>query len=163
MAEGPEVPKRRGRPPLPRGKGKRYNLGIRTTKELRDLLRKAAALSGRSVAQEIEFRLERSFERDESVKDAMTATFGDERLLSLFTTFADYGRSYSLAEQDVKRWLDAHYKWLDDQEVATKTFNHWKEILDIFLKKENWSAIGNERAPGAVIFRTPLVRTRRRK
>jgi hypothetical protein len=43
---------------------KRYPLSLRTTKELRQKLEKASAHSGRSLAQEIEFRLERSFERE---------------------------------------------------------------------------------------------------
>ena len=62
-------PKRRGRPNLPAGEGKRYALGLRTTKELRDLLQQAADSSGRSLAQEIEFRLERSFERERTLAE----------------------------------------------------------------------------------------------
>jgi hypothetical protein len=53
--------RRRGRPPLAPEEGKRYPLGIRTTKALRDALLSASRASGRSLAQEIEFRLERSF------------------------------------------------------------------------------------------------------
>jgi hypothetical protein len=46
-----------------RGKlaGKRYPLNMRTTKQTRDALEAAAHKSGRSLAQEIEFRLEQSF------------------------------------------------------------------------------------------------------
>ena len=43
---------------------KRYPLNMRTTREVREKLEKAAAELGRSLAQEVEFRLERSFERD---------------------------------------------------------------------------------------------------
>jgi hypothetical protein len=52
----------RGRPVLPPDEVKRHSVGIRTTKKLKDALQRAADLSGRSVAQEIEFRLEQSFE-----------------------------------------------------------------------------------------------------
>jgi hypothetical protein len=52
----------RGRPALPAEKGKRYAIGIRTTKALKDALLSASRASGRSLAQEIEFRLERSVE-----------------------------------------------------------------------------------------------------
>jgi hypothetical protein len=55
------APRRRGRPALPSEEGKRYAVGIRTTKKLKDLLQRAADSSGRSVAQEIETRLEQSF------------------------------------------------------------------------------------------------------
>jgi TraY domain len=44
------------------GEGKRYPLNMRTTKEIRDQLEAAAAASGRSLTQEVERRLERSFE-----------------------------------------------------------------------------------------------------
>jgi hypothetical protein len=78
MSEGTEWPKRRGRPALPPEKGKRYAIGIRTTKELRDLLQKAADSSGRSLAQEIEFRLERSFGDSQHLFLGLEAAFGRE-------------------------------------------------------------------------------------
>jgi|SRR5262245_25470880 len=45
--------------------GKRYPLNMRTTKELRDNIEEAAMASGRSLVQEVEFRLEQSFRREE--------------------------------------------------------------------------------------------------
>ena len=95
MSEEIERPKQRGRPALPPEKGKRYAIGIRTTKELRGLLQQAADLSGRSLAQEIEFRLERSFDRKQTLADAMLEKFGDVRLLDVFeelTRIAKYLR-----------------------------------------------------------------------
>jgi TraY domain len=49
----------------PTGAGKRYPLNVRTTKETRERLEAAAAASGRSLVQELEARLERSFETDD--------------------------------------------------------------------------------------------------
>src|SRR5262249_45475195 len=46
------------------GKGKRHPLNMRTTKEVRELLERAAAESGRSLVQEVEHRLETSFRDD---------------------------------------------------------------------------------------------------
>ena len=46
---------------LPPGKGKRVPLNMRTTRETRAKLEKSAAGSGRSLVQEVEYRLERSF------------------------------------------------------------------------------------------------------
>lgn len=43
--------------------GKRTPLNMRTTRQLRDRLAEAARVSGRSLAQEVEFRLEDSFRR----------------------------------------------------------------------------------------------------
>ena len=48
--------------PLSEREGKRYPLNIRTTRETREKLEAAAARSGRSLAQEMEARLERSFD-----------------------------------------------------------------------------------------------------
>jgi hypothetical protein len=44
--------------------GKRHPLNMRTTKEIRDRLERAAATAGRSLAQEVEHRLDRSFVDD---------------------------------------------------------------------------------------------------
>lgn len=49
----------------PTGGGKRHPLNMRTTKETREKLESAAAANGRSLAQEVEVRLERSFAEDE--------------------------------------------------------------------------------------------------
>jgi TraY domain len=47
------------------GKGKRYPLNMRTTKELRERLERAANKSGRSLVQEVEHRLEMSFAEED--------------------------------------------------------------------------------------------------
>ncbi len=60
---------------LPPGEGKRTPLNMRTTRELRERLEREAADSGRSLAQEVEVRLERSF-RDE---DALIKAFGGRK------------------------------------------------------------------------------------
>lgn len=50
-----------GRPQLALGEGKRFPLNMRTTKVLRDRMVTASKASGRSLSQEVEYRLERSF------------------------------------------------------------------------------------------------------
>jgi hypothetical protein len=64
MSKRPESTRPRGRPALPAEKAKRHAVGIRTTKEIKDLLQEAADSSGRSLAQECELRLERSLISD---------------------------------------------------------------------------------------------------
>lgn len=49
--------RRRGRPPLPAGEAKRFPLTIRTTKAQKDELLRASKAAGRSLAEEIDFRL----------------------------------------------------------------------------------------------------------
>lgn len=58
---------------LPKGEGKRVPLNMRTTKETRARLERAAADSGRSLVQEVEYRLEMSF-RDDDIVDRIFAT-----------------------------------------------------------------------------------------
>ena len=55
-----EAKRRRGRPTL----GKRMPLGLRVTPETKRQLDAAAKQTGRSLSQEAEFRLDRSFEYD---------------------------------------------------------------------------------------------------
>lgn len=50
---------------MPADEGKRHNLGIRTTKELKGLLEGAAESGGRSVAQEIERRIQQTVDLDQ--------------------------------------------------------------------------------------------------
>lgn len=59
-----EKNRKKGRPPLPKGKAKREAIGLRTTPELKERLQKAADKSGRSLSQEAEFRIELSYLAD---------------------------------------------------------------------------------------------------
>lgn len=51
---------RRGRPPLPKGLGKRASFNTRLRDEVKVRLEQAAVVAGRSLSEEIEHRLERS-------------------------------------------------------------------------------------------------------
>ena len=69
--------RKRGRPPLPKAERKRGVLGFRARDDLRQWLTDAAKLSGRSVSEEIEHRLEQSFEIADSFRAAFGETNGD--------------------------------------------------------------------------------------
>jgi hypothetical protein len=58
-----DAPKRRGRPPIAEEERKAGNLTFRTRGSLRAQLEEAAQQSGRSVSEEIEHRLQISFDR----------------------------------------------------------------------------------------------------
>jgi hypothetical protein len=65
----------------PRGKpkpGHRAPLSIRVTPRLKKLVDEAAEESGRSQSQEVEYRLERSFDRQELLLDVLTNAFGQQ-------------------------------------------------------------------------------------
>lgn len=51
------------------GEGKRIALLCRTTPDLRRQLEDAAAASGRSLSQEAEYRLQRSFDQEALVRE----------------------------------------------------------------------------------------------
>jgi hypothetical protein len=68
-----------GRPRKPIADGERCSLGLRVTASIKRLVEAAADGSGRSVSQEVEHRLERSFRDDEVLRrlDAIEARLGD--------------------------------------------------------------------------------------
>jgi hypothetical protein len=61
MRKGKAAAKRRGRPPLPPER-ERFGVKTRLSKELLNKLEVARSETGRSMAQEVELRLEQSFE-----------------------------------------------------------------------------------------------------
>jgi hypothetical protein len=71
--------RRRGRPPLPPGEAKRSSFNTRLRPDLKTQLEQAAADEGRSLSEEIEFRLERSFLTEDHLRflagDLRGATF----------------------------------------------------------------------------------------
>jgi hypothetical protein len=69
--------KRIGRPTKKPKTGERVSLGLRVTAETKQRLDAAAAMSGRSQSQEAEMRLERSFERQDLMTEALTLAFGE--------------------------------------------------------------------------------------
>lgn len=67
MSSGDE--KRRGRPPKPQGARTQGNFTFRTLPALREHLQRAAEASGRSVSEEITYRLQRSFDNEATLQD----------------------------------------------------------------------------------------------
>ena len=82
--------------------GKRYPLNMRTTKETRERLENAAALSGRSLVQEVERRLENYFERDQEIQE----TFGSRRNYRLMQMIATIITRLEVNGRAGADWLD---------------------------------------------------------
>jgi hypothetical protein len=80
----------------PTGGGKRHPLNMRTTKETRERLEDEAATNGRSLAQEVEVRLERSFEHQD--------LFGSLEALDLVSVVA----AAMKAAGSRAAWLEGH-------------------------------------------------------
>jgi hypothetical protein len=67
MGAATSKPARRGRPPLKSGEAKRASFNTRLRNALKEQLEESARAAGRSLSEEIESRLERSFDRAESL------------------------------------------------------------------------------------------------
>jgi hypothetical protein len=83
-----EQPKRRGRPPKSSAGPKVGSLTFRTRADFRERLEQAAAQSGRSVTEEVELRVERSFEIDPIVRDY-------NNLMSVFIDNGENARKFA--------------------------------------------------------------------
>jgi len=92
--------------------GKRYPLNMRTTKELRDKIEEAATASGRSLVQEVEVRLEKSFQEDDA--------YGGPHLSRVFRLLADYK---ALIE------AKAGVRWTESDRVRDEIAQVFTELL----------------------------------
>ena len=95
---------KRGRPRLPKGEGKRFPINTRTTKELKERIDSAAHESGRSVSQEIEYRLERSF----MIEGGLGMVGIDPKTAQLIKDLLDVK---SLLENKLKGGVWKHWDW----------------------------------------------------
>src|SRR5262245_29926901 len=97
---------RMARKPKPES-GKRYPLNMRTTRELRERIIAAAHASGRSLVQEVEYRLEQSFEKEDREKliatiSNQTATAAAEKIRIILMDQHREGVSENPAESNQK-------------------------------------------------------------
>src|SRR4051794_23704862 len=95
-----ETSKRVGRPRIrPESEGAGDYVGFRAPRELKEKLAAAAAASGRSLSTEAQFRLERSFEREQLVADLL----GQALALRYGAAFASILRDLATAMDRVGR------------------------------------------------------------
>lgn len=90
-----EPARRRGRPPKPAVERKRANITLRVRDHLRERLAEQAAAHQRSISEEAEARLERSFDRQDLLVESLTMAFGGNAaalLLLLGRAASDTGR-----------------------------------------------------------------------
>ncbi len=120
--------KRPGRPPRGEYVDKRKTLSTRITSELRDRLDKSADESGRSLSQEIEFRLEQSF-RDEK---ALYREFGGRENYNIFRFLAQIPH---FAGQMTKQ------HWREDRKTFRVVMKAIESILEAGIPKvgSDWS------------------------
>jgi hypothetical protein len=123
------------RGPVPRGEyaGKSSVFSTRIRPDLRQKLEEGAKKSGRSLSQEIEHRLRRSFVEEEKISDA----FGDRRTFLIMKLIA-MGINYpkSNGERNVS-WLDDAYYF--DLSIGTAL-----SILEAIRPKDDKTALAPE-------------------
>ena len=111
-----EPKKRRGRPPLAPGIAKRHPLNMRTSKDLRDRLEASASASGRSLAQEVEFRIYDSFQHERDIDEI----FGGRAIYSLMEMFAE---ALKIVESETRK------SWRRDRETYKVVLGIYASVL----------------------------------
>ncbi|TNC16408.1 hypothetical protein FF100_03950 [Methylobacterium terricola] len=104
MAEAEKkVAKRTGRPPKNPELGKRINVMFRLNEARRDQLMRDAERNGRSMSEEIEYRLERSY----TDVDAISRYFGRPETVELALTISSL--SDRIEKETGKKWSEDSY------------------------------------------------------
>jgi len=115
------------RGPTPKGEyaGKSQVLSTRIRPDTREALRSAAKASGRSLSQEIEYRLRRGFERDEKINDL----FGSRRNYKLLQAVA-LCTELAIDPDDTdsldKDWLDSPAKFEIARQMILKILDAYR-------------------------------------
>jgi hypothetical protein len=119
--------KRRGRPPLEPGKAKRAAFNARLRPALKLALETAARQQGRSLSEEIEFRLERSLDQERHLADALELSFGRQvagLMLAIGHVMKEASREYQL------RRRPGELGWLSNPDH----FSSIVESIDLLLE-----------------------------
>ena len=124
----------RGRPALPAESVKRHALGLRTTKALKDALLRASEQSGRSLAQEIELRLERSLDSQHHLAEVLELGFG-RQVAGIMLAMGYVMKTVLFADQTVRQpdgWLSSPRAF---SEVA-QSINALLQVIDPDVQDE---------------------------
>lgn len=110
--------------------GKRYPLNMRTTFDVRQRLETEAAASGRSLTQEAEMRIERSFLDQKNSLEALDLTFGRD----LAGILHILGEAMKLSGQQAAflatRTLDGSQNWLENAYAFAQVRNAALSVID---------------------------------
>lgn len=112
---------------LPKGKGKRVPLNMRTTNEMRARIERAAADSGRSLVQEVEFRLEQSFSDESARTELLFREAGGSHNYALGKLIAGLAHSIEMM---------AGAGWTDDSYVFDYLMAGIKEVMSLLRRPE---------------------------
>jgi len=133
MVSGKKQPAKKRRGPAPKGDyaGKAKTINTRATPDLREALEQAAKKSGRSLSQEIETRLRRTFREE----DDLAKRFGSVAAARFFQATAQIMNLMRNPENPEADWLQDPYSFLLAAEVLHTSLYlvRPKEATDGFL------------------------------
>jgi hypothetical protein len=112
--------KGRGRPPKAPERGKRQNYTFRLHDSTRERLSEIAQENGRSLSEEIEYRIERSF-REVDVQNILNFYFGGNETIALLREMAPY-ITYQMAK--------SRKSWRNDKATRDAIQEHLSGLFD---------------------------------
>jgi hypothetical protein len=139
------------------GDGKRHPLNMRTTKELRDLLEASAQRSGRSLAQEVEARVQTSFEIERRADERQLAdVFGNREVFGIVKLIAramnEVGRvagfRATFTLEAAEHWLDNPYAYDQATRAVAHILEEFRPAGEVKLPSYQPRVIGDD-LPGA--------------
>jgi hypothetical protein len=113
--------------------GERVAMSFRVTPESKEKLDHAAKSSGRSLAQEIEFRLERSFDEERHLADALELVF-DRQVAGLMLAIGCVMKEAQRRQRD----------WLSDPDAffaVAGSIKIWLEAIDPRANPKTWAKL----------------------
>ncbi len=110
----------KGRPPLRAGEAKRSSYNTRIRSDLKARLERDASNVGRSLSEEIEFRLENSVIFD----DAMEREFGSAQLQTLFRSMA---ATVAIIEAKTGK------AWTEDWDTGAAVETGWRRVVRQYM------------------------------
>ena len=146
---------RRGRPSKIAKGSKKKTLGIRASVGLANRLLAAAETNDRSLSQEAELRLERSFDREELLPELMEQAFGPGvagLLLLLGRVMPEVGRSVNVQ----KHGLEGPH-WMADPDAFAEALAAALEIIEEFRPQGARELSGAELAVGSRFARRRIL------
>jgi hypothetical protein len=129
MAKNAKTKGKRGRPPMPPNEVKRASFNTRLRTALKNELERAASDSGRSLSEEIEFRLERSFHTQAGLREMLELRFGPELARILDIVGRDAAAEIRKATGGE---LDVHANWIDNEKAFGAAREAVENVLALF-------------------------------
>ncbi len=133
----------------PKRVDRRKTMSTRLTPETRAKLEAATTKSRRSLAQEIEFRLEQSFAEEKSQAEIFGETFGK---LETFLVARLLAHAIHTIETVTGK------NWMDDPEAHRQTQNACKNILDAFRPPGGKGTMGIDMTFGETIGKDAAIK-----